>query len=212
MSGPLENLESCQQALNETLGRHDVVLAYLYGSQARGDAGPLSDVDVAVKFGPGLSKRERFDHVLHLIGELGSAFHRDDVYLVDLDEVPPLLCHRIYLKHRLLYCPDETVRIAFETRALQRYVTTRPLRNIRWHYVRRRIAEGRYGRFGDEERTMIDVEVIQQRLVALEEFVSQLDELRAHGLEEWDTDSLCAASSSTWGGKGLREKVETPYE
>lgn len=135
MSGPLENLEQYREALDETFERHGVVLAYLYGSQARGDAGPLSDVDVAVKFEPGLSARERFDHVLHLIGELGSVFHRDDVYVVDLDEAPPLLRHRIYYYGRVLYCADEAERVRFEKTALRDYVDTEPLRRTKHRYV-----------------------------------------------------------------------------
>jgi predicted nucleotidyltransferase len=55
MSGPLGELAQVQQALDQAFESHGVVLAYLYGSQARGDAGPLSDVDVAVLFGPDLT-------------------------------------------------------------------------------------------------------------------------------------------------------------
>jgi len=64
MSGPLGDLEPYQQGLDEVFERHGVMLAYLYGSQARGDAGPLSDVDVAVLFIPDVPERERFSYVL----------------------------------------------------------------------------------------------------------------------------------------------------
>ena len=40
--------------------RGDVLLAYLYGSYARGTAGPLSDVDVAVLLEGAPDARERF--------------------------------------------------------------------------------------------------------------------------------------------------------
>ena len=188
MSGPLGNLKPHQQALDATFEHHDVALAYLYGSQARGDAGPLSDVDAAVQFVPDLPRRERFSRVGRLTSDLCQLLRRDDVYVVDLDTIPPLLCHRIYLNHRLLYCPDDVARVSFEARALRRYLVTRPLRRIRWRYVKRRIAQGRYGRFESEAQTMVDVEVIQQRLGALEEFVSHLEEMRSHSLEEWRDD------------------------
>jgi len=58
MNGPLGDLKQYQQALDEAFEHHEIVLAYLYGSQARGDAGPLSDVDVAVQFAPDLPRRE----------------------------------------------------------------------------------------------------------------------------------------------------------
>jgi uncharacterized protein YutE (UPF0331/DUF86 family)/predicted nucleotidyltransferase len=188
MGGPLGDLEPYQQALDEAFKRHGVVLAYLYGSQARGDAGPLSDVDVAVQFAPDLPRRERFSRVGQLISDLCQLLRRDDVYVVDLDAIPPLLCHRIYLNHRLLCCPDDAVRAAFEIRALRQYVATRPLRRIRWRYVMRRITQGRYGRLESEAQTMVDVEVIQQRLGALEEFVSRLEEMRSRSPEEWRED------------------------
>ena len=43
MAKLLDRLEQYQLASNEVFERHGVVLAYLYGSQARGDAGPVSD-------------------------------------------------------------------------------------------------------------------------------------------------------------------------
>jgi len=188
MGGSLGDLKSYQQALDETFERYGVVLAYLYGSQARRDAGPLSDVDVAVQFAPDLPRRERFSRVGRLISDLCQLLQRDDIYVVDLDSIPPLLCHRIYLDHRLLYCPDDGVRVSFETRALQKYVATRSLRHIRWHYVKRRIAQGRYGQQTKGAPTMVDVKVIQQRLGALEEFVSRLEEMRSRSQEEWGED------------------------
>ena len=72
MDGSLGDLKPYQQALDEIFERRGVAPAYLYGSQARGDAGPLSDVDVAVLFGPDVPENERFNRVLHLIGEKGS--------------------------------------------------------------------------------------------------------------------------------------------
>jgi predicted nucleotidyltransferase len=135
MGGPLENLELYRQMLNDTFERYAVVLAYLYGSQARGDAGSLSDVDVAVLFGPDVPERERFDRVLRLVGELGSLFRRNDVYVVDLAEASPLLRHRVYYDGRLLYCVDDTIRVRFETQALRDYVDTEPLRKIKRQYI-----------------------------------------------------------------------------
>jgi uncharacterized protein YutE (UPF0331/DUF86 family)/predicted nucleotidyltransferase len=195
MGGPLGDLEPHQQALDEAFKRHGVVLAYLYGSQAQGDGSPLSDVDVAVQFTPDLSRRERFSRTARLISDLCQLLQRDDVYVVDLDGIPPLLSHRIYLNHRLLYCPDDAVRVAFETRALRQYVATRPLRRTRWRYVLRRITQGRYGRLESEAQTMVDVEVIQQRLGALEEFVAHLEEMRSRSLEEWREDVVARCAT-----------------
>jgi predicted nucleotidyltransferase len=141
MAKLLENLEQYQPALNEIFERHGVVLAYLYGSQARGDAGPLSDVDVGVLFVPDVPEDQRFQRVLRLIGELGSLFRQDRVYVVDLAEASPLLSHRVYRDGQLLYCLDDADRVRFETRALRSYVDTEPLRRIKRHYVIKRFKE-----------------------------------------------------------------------
>jgi uncharacterized protein YutE (UPF0331/DUF86 family)/predicted nucleotidyltransferase len=188
MSGPLGDLKPYQPALDAAFERHEVVLAYLYGSQARGNAGPLADVDVAVQFAAGPDRRERFHKLSELTGALGQVLARDDVYVVDLDAIPPLLCHRIYRAGRVLYCPDETRRLAFEARALRCYEATKQLRTVRWRYVTRRIAQGRYGRFPKKGPTMVDVEMIQQRLGAIEEFLAHLEEWRSHSLEVWQKD------------------------
>ncbi|RLC56366.1 MAG: hypothetical protein DRI80_16390, partial [Chloroflexota bacterium] len=52
-------MEAYLPQLHDLLARHGVVLAYLFGSQAEGTAGPLSDVDIAVLLGPEVP-RERW--------------------------------------------------------------------------------------------------------------------------------------------------------
>lgn len=133
--GHLGNLERYEPALEETFRHHGVVLAYLYGSQARGNAGPLSDVDVAVMFDPAVPEDARFHRLLCLMSELSGVFHRNDVGVVDLASAPPLLRHRVYYEGRLIYCADDAARVRFETRALRDYVDTEPLRRIKRKYV-----------------------------------------------------------------------------
>lgn len=155
-SGPIESFESLMPALREVFTRHDVDLAYLYGSQARGDTGPLSDVDVAVLFSSDISKSERFEQQLLLIGELMSIFKRSDVFMADLDDASPLLRHRVSHDGIVLYCTDDKIRVQFMTEALRDYVDTKPLRKIQLHYLVQRAEEGTFGRVrknvtGDKE-------------------------------------------------------------
>jgi len=144
--GSIGRLEPLLPALREIFARHGVALAYLYGSQARGDAGRLSDVDVAVLFLPEASRSERSDRVLSLIGELMTVFKRSDVFVADLANVTPLLRHRVYRDGLLLFCADDRLRVKFMTEALRDYEDTRPLRNIQWYYLKQRIANNTVGR------------------------------------------------------------------
>jgi predicted nucleotidyltransferase len=102
------------------------IFAYLFGSQAKGDAGPLSDIDIAVYFDEGMRQDERFDLRLEVWGELTDLFKTDDVDLVVLNDAPPLLAHRILRDGLLLFCADERMRVAFETRAVLKYLDWKP--------------------------------------------------------------------------------------
>ncbi len=126
----------------DLFAQNNVILAYLFGSEARDESGPLSDVDIAVLFAPNLDKSVRFRHVLILSNELGVILQRDDVQVVDLQEASPLMRHRVYYDGRLLYCPDDSVRVKFETKALRDYVDTAPLRRLKKKYLYQRFAEG----------------------------------------------------------------------
>lgn len=123
------------EAAARLFAQQDVLLAYLYGSQARGEAGLLSDVDVAVLFAPHLSKQARFRQLLDLSGELGDIWQRDDVQVVDLAEASPLLRHRVYVDGRVLYCADDAVRVKFIMDTIRDYEDTRPIRRINAKYT-----------------------------------------------------------------------------
>jgi len=144
--GPIKSLDELRPALQAACVRHDVVLAYLYGSQARGEAGPLSDVDVAVLFRAELRGNERFRQLLAVMGEFMDIFEREDVFVADLDDATPLLRFEVYREGRLLYCQNDAIRIKFMTEALRDYEDTRPLRRIQHDYLLQSIVDGMFGR------------------------------------------------------------------
>jgi predicted nucleotidyltransferase len=138
MDDVLTKLDQNQSAFAEVFKRHGVVLAYLFGSQARGEAGPLSDVDIAVLFESAILREERFQKILQLMVELGNLLERDDVEVIDLDQASPLLRHRAYYFGKRVYSVNEATRVGFELKALRDYVDTEPLRRIKRRYVLQR--------------------------------------------------------------------------
>ncbi|MEK6607049.1 MAG: nucleotidyltransferase domain-containing protein [Myxococcota bacterium] len=121
--------------LREALGAHpEVVCAYLFGSVARGESGPASDVDVAVILREPVPERP-FGYEAALSSELGAALGRSDVDIVRLDRAPPLLAQRVLRDGVLLLCRDESARIEFEVATRRRYFDTRPLREIQYRYL-----------------------------------------------------------------------------
>jgi hypothetical protein len=103
-----------------------VAFAYLFGSQAKGDAGRLSDIDIAVCFDEAIPSAELFDFRLEVLGELTDLFRTDNIDLVVLNEAPPLLAHRILRDGLLVFSADERVRFDFELRAMLKYLDWKP--------------------------------------------------------------------------------------
>ena len=146
--GPAITLDARQRrALADLFDRQpDVVAAYLFGSQARGDAGPLSDVDLAVWLDGSEGTGQRLQRQLALSGEAASLLGTDEVELVVLNGAPPLLAQRVIRDGELLAERSALDRVRLETDAVIRYLDTIPLREELGRGLERRLAEGTFGR------------------------------------------------------------------
>jgi predicted nucleotidyltransferase len=129
-----------RRRLGTLLDRDGVVAALLFGSQATGRAGPLSDIDVAVWLDPELDSDARLEMRLRLSAALG------DVDLVVLNDASPLLIQRARQSGTVLIDRDPRARVRLETRALIEYLDTKPLREELARGTRNRLKEGRFGR------------------------------------------------------------------
>lgn len=138
--------EASLERISDVLCRDGVVAAMLIGSQARGTAGPLSDVDIAIWHDPSLNSRGRFDLQLALASDAGRALGTDEVDVVMLNHAPPLMQHRAIRDGKRLVERDSNERVRLETRAILDYLDTAPLRTELGRGVRRRMEEGRFGR------------------------------------------------------------------
>ena len=135
-----------RERLRDALDRNGVAAAYVFGSQARGNPGPLSDVDVAVWAAPGSNPSRRFALRLELARAATRALDGETVDLVVLDDASPLLRQRAWRDGELLVDRDPRTRIRDEARALVEFLDTKPLREQTAAGVSNRIAEGRFGR------------------------------------------------------------------
>jgi predicted nucleotidyltransferase len=97
----------------------DVVAAWIFGSVARGEAGPESDVDVAI-----LTSRPATgtlaDLQLDLRAALVDAVGRE-VDLVVMERAPADLVHRVLRDGVLVVDRDRSARIAFEVASRNRF-------------------------------------------------------------------------------------------
>jgi predicted nucleotidyltransferase len=131
------------EQLRQIFTDHGVVLAYLFGSQAEGKAGPLSDVDIAVLLGPQVTREQWFQVQLDLMGALMSLFHRDDVDVAILNQATPVLAHEVVQSGQILYEARPGIRVEFELATLRRYVDTEPLRRLQDRRLLERVEEYR---------------------------------------------------------------------
>ena len=143
----LLDIEEYTEQLRQLFATYGVVLAYLFGSQAEGKAGPISDVDIAVLLGPQVDREQWFQVQLDMIGELTSLFHRNDVDVVILNEATPLLAYQVARYGRIIY-EDEAMlpAVDFAAHAVSRYADMAPLRRLKRRYLEEWLEARHYAR------------------------------------------------------------------
>ncbi len=109
-----------------------VVAAWLFGSRARGDAGPDSDTDVAVLIDASLADLDRLRLRLRWMVEAAERLNvpDDQVDLILLPDAGAFVTHAVLRDGRLLVDRDPDARIDFQVRALHRLEEARHFRDI----------------------------------------------------------------------------------
>ena len=114
-----------RQFLAANAGREGIAAAYLFGSVARGTAGPASDVDVGILYseepprtlkGLGFDLEWKLEKLLKL-----------PVQVVVLNRAPVDLVIRVLRDGRLLVDRDRSKRVQFEVRARNEFWDLEPI-------------------------------------------------------------------------------------
>lgn len=117
----------------------DVWAIYVYGSFARGDEWPNSDVDLAVLLPPD----KQIQDLLGLVSEVSLRTQRD-VDLVDLRKVSDVLRREVFEDGRTLFISQPDAVLAWEASAMSRYARHREeIRDILEDFRRTGIGYGR---------------------------------------------------------------------
>ena len=115
-----------KEQLARIFKKQKVAFAYLFGSQAKGTAGSLSDIDIAVYFDEEVDADEHFDLRLATSGEITDLYKTDEVDLIVLNEAPPLLAHRILKEGILIFSDNDKMRLEYEVKAVLKYLDWKP--------------------------------------------------------------------------------------
>jgi uncharacterized protein len=132
--------DSLAEGITRVLRDYDgIVAAWVFGSVARGEARPDSDLDV------GLLVRERepnavdwYEHLSAIAARLEALVPSRKVDVILLEPQGPIFCHRVLSEGHLVYDVDSERRIDFESDTYVRYFDFLPT----WELAQKHAAEG----------------------------------------------------------------------
>jgi len=130
--------EEQRQEIISLMQSRGAVVGYLFGSYARGTAGPLSDIDVGVAFPSNMSKDLQDSRIEEIRIGLESKFGgRDKADVLNVPELRnPLLRYIVTLgEGQVLFANDQSLRNRLAEYALREYEDTKPLRSIQGNAV-----------------------------------------------------------------------------
>ena len=126
--------------------KHDIALAYLFGSVARGTEGPSSDVDIAVLFDERVSMELQSEQEFSLASSISHVLKKERVDVLNLARIhSPVLKHRAVFFGRPIFVADEHLRVRFEKQVLEAYEDTKHLRYVAHTIMKRQIKERTFG-------------------------------------------------------------------
>ncbi|MEK7540133.1 MAG: nucleotidyltransferase domain-containing protein [Patescibacteria group bacterium] len=114
--------------LRQKLQRYPLQQAYLFGSYARGTAGPLSDVDIALLFKSRVNKDKIESKIFADISQL---LHTDNIDIIDIETASPLLAHRSVIQGVPLLNHSRHEEAVLKTSILHSYEDSRYLRELK---------------------------------------------------------------------------------
>jgi uncharacterized protein len=102
--------------------REYVELAYLFGSTAEDNRGPLSDIDIGVYLSSKLTKGEKIDMRLEITAELAGFLKTDRIDLVVINDASPVINFEIIKPNIPLFIRNEDYKLDIEQKVMSRYL------------------------------------------------------------------------------------------
>lgn len=115
-------LEKLPEAIQSVKMHPEVMALYSLGSAVTHELKPLSDLDFAILLSFGLTRRQRFDKHLELIGIFNDTFHTDEIDLTILNDAPFHFCVQVFKTGKLLYCKNNAELIDFREQVIKNYL------------------------------------------------------------------------------------------
>ena len=121
--------------------KHQVKLAYLFGSRAKGNAAEESDYDIAALFKGNLLDPLALKETAFLALDLNKFFPKK-LDIVSLNNVPLLLKYEVVAHGKYIYCENNDERVKFEVSIIKEYIDEEPIRKLYNEALYKRILQG----------------------------------------------------------------------
>lgn len=142
LPGPKGSVDEIVEKLRAFFAEEQpVVLAYLFGSYARGEMNESSDLDLAVLLEPGMVGEELHETYRKLFLGVRGTLGTERFDLVLLNRAPLPLKFEVVSKGRLIYARDEEALIRFEMDVIRKYQDAAYLRKVQNEYLRERVRQ-----------------------------------------------------------------------
>lgn len=119
---PNNVLDKLPEVTNMVEADPDVDALYAFGSLAKGDLKPMSDLDFAVLLSRKLNNKERSKKHIELIGIFTGTFHTDEVDLIILNDAPQRFSYNILREGKCLVLKDKSHLIDFLEHTNKMYI------------------------------------------------------------------------------------------
>lgn len=125
----------------KVLADNQIILAYLFGSVARGEEHIDSDVDVAVLFDDSVPEREYLQREGVILSALSGFYPKRELNLVNLNISSPLLRQSAFMDGQELYIRERDDEISFQLQSVREYEEYKHFANIYDQFLYKRISD-----------------------------------------------------------------------
>lgn len=152
-----EKVLSCVPMLHSYFASLDqVLIAYLFGSHARNQAGPESDVDIAVLLHEPIDDDDCFAMRLNMIADVSDVLKYQEIDVIILNQASLVLRYHVVHDGLVLYCRDEQTRIMFTSRCVMEYLDFKPMLERQQRAILKRLSEGNMTNGHDPHRGALE--------------------------------------------------------
>ncbi len=124
--------------------RPQLVLAYVFGSQARGRAHRRSDLDVAILLADEPADEECTGQRLEVIGDLMRLLATNDVDVLILNQAPLVMRYQVIRTGKLIYYHHRQEAINFRVKTLNLYFDFKPILDHHRQVFFQKIRQGKF--------------------------------------------------------------------